>query len=149
MKRFVIALVLAAVGLSLSIGGSILLAPSPASAQLNPAPMRPDLLRLGGGTKTATAVAGAVTLNKSSGVITSEALTTAAAATYTLTITNNLIGVGDIPFASISLGTSTTGTPEISSVTAGAGTVVIVVRNAHASAALNGTIKISFMNLKI
>lgn len=139
MKRFVLGLVAFA-----------LLACVPvALAQLNPAPMRPDLLRLGGGTKTATAVAGAVTLNKSSGVITSEALTTAAAATYTLTITNNLVAAGDIPFASVSFGTNTTGLPEVSSVTAGAGTLVVVVRNAHASAALNGTIKVSFANLKI
>lgn len=136
----------------LGLGALLLVAIAPVvvDAQgLMPAPMRPDLLRLGGGTKTATAVSGAATLNKSSGVITSEALTTAAAATYTLTITNNLVAVGDIPFASVSFGTNTTGLPEVSSVTAGAGTLVIVIRNAHASAALNGTIKVSFANLKI
>lgn len=94
MKRFVLGLVAFALLAAIPV----------AFAQLNPAPMRPDLLRLGGGTKTATAVAGAVTLNKSSGVITSEALSTAAAATYTLTITNNLVAAADIPFASVSFG---------------------------------------------
>src|SRR5688572_28761934 len=40
---------------------------------------------------TATAVAGAATLSKQSGVITSEALTTAAGSGYTLTLTNTLV----------------------------------------------------------
>lgn len=192
-----------------------------AQSQLNPAPLRPDLLRLGGGTKTAASTtatlttngttangnptlhfaattgvivgmaivdattgsavsAGTVvsavtattvtmsanaagggvggtdsivfsgaTLNKSSGVITTEALTTAAAGTYTLTIADNLVAAADIPGASVSLGTSTTGLPEVATVTAAAGSIFIVIRNAHASAAFNGTLKIQFWNLKI
>lgn len=87
-------------------------------------------------------------LNKSSGVITTEALTTAAAGTYTLTIADNLVAAGDIPGASVALGTDTTGTPEVITVTAAAGTLFIVIRNGHASAALNGTLKIQFWNFK-
>ena len=52
------------------------------------------------GTKTATATAGAATLNKMSGTVTSESLTTAAGATYTLTVTDRgSAGHGDHGYA--------------------------------------------------
>lgn len=103
----------------------------------------------GGVGATDSIVFSGATLNKSSGVITTEALTTAAAGTYTLTIADNLVAAGDIPGASVAFGTNTAGLPEVSSVTAAAGTLFIVIRNAHASAALNGTLKIQFWNLKL
>ena len=105
-------------------------------------------LALDSGTKTAAATAGAATLNKDAGVITSEALTTAAAAAYTLTITNSSIAAADQVFASLQNGTNSAGIPVIERVTPGAGSVVIVVRNLHAADALNGTIKIAFAVLK-
>lgn len=105
-------------------------------------------IQLDAGTKTATAVTGAATLNKMAGVITSESLTTAAAADYTLTLTNSDIAAADQVFASVALGTSTTGIPAVATVTPGAGQVVIVVQNIAASAALNGTIKIAFAVFK-
>lgn len=105
-------------------------------------------LKLDTGTKTATASAGAATLSKSAGVITSEALTTAAAAAYTLTLTNTTIAAADQVFASVQNGTNTQGIPVIERVTPGVGSVVIVVRNLHASEALNGTIKVAFAGLK-
>jgi len=105
-------------------------------------------VKLDTGTKTATATAGAATLNKSAGVITSEALVTAAAAVYTLTITNSTIAAADQVFASVAYGTATTGEPAIERVTPGAGSVVIRVKNVASAAALNGTIKVSFMVLK-
>jgi hypothetical protein len=92
----------------------------------------------------ATATAGAATLAKYAGVITSEALTTAAAALYTLTITNSKAAAGQIAMASLSNGTNSQGTPQIVSVTPGSGTLVIVVRNDHASLALNGTLKVAY-----
>lgn len=97
----------------------------------------------------ATASAGAATLANKCGVITSEALTTAAAAEYTLTLTNTTIAAGDICFAGAALGTSTQGT-----VTSGgamkttANTGVVAVSNVHASEALNGTITIVYWCLK-
>lgn len=100
-------------------------------------------------TGTATATAGAATLTKVAGKITSEALTTAAAATYTLTLTDTEIEATDLVFASVAYGTSTTGTPAIARVTPSAGSCVIVVQNIHASAALNGTIVISFFVVKV
>lgn len=105
-------------------------------------------LQLDIGTKTASATAGAATLNKDAGVITSEALTTAAGAQYTLTLTDSSIAAGDQVMASVQYGSSTTGTPAVMTVTPGAGQVVIVIQNLHATAVLNGTIRISFMVLK-
>lgn len=105
-------------------------------------------LKIGSGTKTATATAGAATLSKCSGKITSEDLTTAAGASYTLTLTNTRIAAADTVFASVGYGTSTTGTPCVTRVTPAAGSVVIIVQNVHASAALNGTIVISFLAVK-
>lgn len=105
-------------------------------------------LQLDTGTKTATATTGAATLNKDAGVITSESLTTAAGATYTLTLTNSSIAAADQVFASVQLGTATTGMPAVTTVTPGSGSVVIIVQNIHSSAALNGTIKIAFVVLK-
>jgi hypothetical protein len=104
-------------------------------------------LHLDTGTKTATASAGAATLNKMAGVVTSEAITTAAGADYTLTLTNSDIAAADQVFASVQL-TTAGGTPVVASVTPGAGSVVIVVQNIHATVAFGGAIKISFMVLK-
>lgn len=125
----------------------LVLSAAPALA-LAPPPITVYGIQLDTGTKTAAATAGAATLNKAAGVITSEALTTAAGATYTLTLTDSAIAAADQVFASVAMGTSTTGLPAITTVTPAAGSVVIVVRNAHASAALNGTIKIAFHGLK-
>lgn len=110
-------------------------------------------MRIGTGgivAKSATASAGAATLNKQSGVITSEALTTAAGADYTLTLTNSDVQANDIAFASVQNGSNTAGDPGVLSVTSSTpGTLTIVVRNHHATAALNGTIKISYLLLRI
>ena len=105
-------------------------------------------MALGKGTKIATAVAGAATLNKPSGKITSEALVTAAGATYALTLTNSEIAAADIVQCSVALGTATTGTPTITNVKPAAGSVVIGMQNIHASAALNGTLVFAFQVLK-
>lgn len=110
--------------------------------------MTAGALRLDTGTKTASATAGAATLNKDAGVITSEALSTAAGATYTLTLTNSAVAAADQVFASVQNGTNSAGAPIIESVTPGSGSVVIVVRNIHSADALNGTIKIAFAVLK-
>ena len=103
------------------------------------------LSRLGLAGGTATATAGAATLDKAAGVITSEALTTAAAATYTLTLTNAVVEAGSIVLASLKNGTNTQGDLSLGLVTPAAGSVVIKVVNRHASEALNGTIKVSFV----
>lgn len=101
------------------------------------------------GTKTATATGtgatGTATLNKTQGKITTGALTTAAAATHVLTLTNSKIAATDSVMVTIGKGTATTGTPTVADVTPGAGSVVITIQNIHASAAINGTLVIGFM----
>jgi hypothetical protein len=110
-----------------------------------------DQLAVGavGSTKTASATAGAATLNSPSGVVTSESITTAAAATYTLTLTNSCIAATDIVLVSQGNGTNTQGAPVIQSITPAAGSVVVVVKNVHASQALNGTLTFSFVIVKV
>lgn len=114
----------------------------------SPATLRPNSLAIDSGAKTATAVSGAATLNKGSGVITTEALSTAAAGTYTLTLTDSAIAASDVVFASVWMGTSTTGIPEVMTATPANGSVVITIHNDHASAAFNGTLKVGFFTLK-
>lgn len=96
----------------------------------------------------ATATAGAATLNDYAGLITSESLTTAAAADYTLTLTNSAIAAADLVFVTAQLGTSTQGDLLIGAVTPAAGSATIIIRNGHASLALNGTIIIGFLVVK-
>jgi hypothetical protein len=95
-------------------------------------------------TGTASATAGAATLNKQSGTITSEAITTAAGSSYTLTLTNSVVAATSRVFASVANGTNTQGELTVTSITPGSGSVVILVKNSHASQALNGTIKVAF-----
>lgn len=93
---------------------------------------------------TATASGGAATLAAFNGTVTSEALTTAAAADYVLTLTNSKILAASRVFASVDNGTNTTEGMSVQRITPAAGSVVIRVRNTHATVAWNGTIKINF-----
>lgn len=93
---------------------------------------------------TGTSTAGAATVNAQTGLVTTEALTTAAGATYTFTLTNNRINANSLVDVMIAKGTATTGTPTLTWCTPAAGSAVIIIQNVHASAALNGTIKIGF-----
>lgn len=98
---------------------------------------------------TGTSSSGAVTCNDWFGLITTEALTTAQNAIFTLTLTNNKIAAGDLVFVTVADGTNTQGTPMLGEVTPGASSCTIKVINKHASAeALNGTLKIGFMVVK-
>lgn len=107
-----------------------------------------DQQSLGQGVKTATATSGAATLNQPSGVVTSEALSTAATAVYTLTLTNNQILATDIIQATCANGTNTGGAPVVSTANAANGSIVFKVVNAGASA-LNGTITVQYVIWKL
>jgi hypothetical protein len=96
---------------------------------------------------TATASAGAATCNFRICKITTEALTTAAAAEYTLTLTNTTIDAGDIVIASVDA-KSSAGTPAIGGCTVTADTAVITVTNVHASNAFNAAIQINVVVIK-
>lgn len=95
---------------------------------------------------TAGATAGAATLSKQSGTVTTESLSTAAGAIYTLTLTNSLVtSTSHIPTPSVCNGTNSQGQPTVLTVTPGSGQLVIVIKNVDAAAAFNGTLKISFV----
>lgn len=96
-------------------------------------------------TGSATSTAAAATVNTQSGQITTEALTTAAAATYSFTLTNSLIKATSVVLVSVGKGTATTGEPAVHFVTPATGSAVIAIRNDAAAAALNGTITINFL----
>jgi hypothetical protein len=95
-------------------------------------------------TSTGTSTSSAATVNAQTGVITTEALTTAAGATYTMVLTNSYIKAGSVVQVSIGKGTATTGVPTVAWVTTTASTATIIIQNIDAAVALNGTIKIAF-----
>ena len=94
-------------------------------------------------TGTATSTAGAATINAQTGVITTEALTTAASATYTMTLTNAAIATTSIVLVTVGKGTATNGKMTPTFVTPAQGSAVIILQNID-TAAVNGTIKIGF-----
>jgi hypothetical protein len=105
-----------------------------------------DVPELSSGIDTATAASGAATLNAQCGTITTEALTTAAGADYTLTLTNTRVDAGCVPFFSVALGSATAGGPYLAhSPVVTEDQLVVKVRNLHASAAANGKLKINFL----
>ena len=98
-------------------------------------------------TSTGSATSGAASVEGELVSITSEAITTAAGATYTLTITNSRVSASSTCLASVRFGTSTTGVPVITRITPASGSVVVVLQNIHASAAFNGTLKLDLLVL--
>lgn len=93
--------------------------------------------------KTGTAASNAITINAENMMITTEALTTAQNALYTLTITNSYIKSTSLVYVTVGNGTNTQGTPMLTKVTPAAGSCVLLVANKHASAeAFNGTLKL-------
>lgn len=121
---------------------------APAAALVAP-PAVFQAIRIGTGTKTATATAGAATLNKPAGTITTEALSVAATANYVLTITDSIITATDLVTVSVANGTNSAGTPVVSTVAPASGSLVITVKNSHATNAFNGTLKITFTSAKL
>lgn len=92
---------------------------------------------------TATLSSDAATLNKAAGRITSEALTTAAEAVETFTITNDQVTANSFVLAGIS-SYAGAGTPVISQVNPAAGSFVVTVVNSSASTALNAALVFDF-----
>lgn len=95
---------------------------------------------------TATATAGAATVNSKIGKVTSESLTTIGGAYYTLTITNSSALASSVVIASVDNGTNTTDTISVERVRPSSNSIVIRIKNTGASA-LNGTLLISFVIL--
>lgn len=92
----------------------------------------------------ATSTAGAATLNTVSGLVTTEALTTAVGATYSFVLTNSLITLaGPAPQVQMLDKSNTAGATQVNSVTNAAGSATIVFQNTG-TAAWNGTKLIAF-----
>ncbi len=118
------------------------------TAGLNPAsvgasPFQVAAIYAEAAANTATSTVHAATLNTRAGVIVTEALTTAAGATYTFTLTNSLITATSTPMVSMYSVTNTAGTITLTSITPAAGSVVFVWTNTG-TAAFNGTMNVVF-----
>jgi hypothetical protein len=144
MKKFSVTLIAAFA--FLLIGSNVTLAGNTGAQTLTTraALQKKGLLAADSG-NTATASSGAATLSKTRGIITSEALTTAGLAAYTLTVTNILVTTSSFITCEVSNGTNTQGTVVKGTVTPGSGSFVVLVQNVHATQALNGTIKVWFV----
>lgn len=92
---------------------------------------------------SATSTAGAATINTQSGVITTEALTTAAGATYTMVLTNSLVNSSSVVTAVAGNGTNTLCGLSPLTITPSTGSVTMVFQNVGLRA-LNGTMKIFY-----
>lgn len=101
---------------------------------------------LSGSSSTATGSGAAETLNAQCGLITTESLTTAAAGVSTRTLTNSLITANSLILVWIQGGTNTRLALIIGVTSQTAGSCVITITNAHASA-LNGTLVYGFLVL--
>jgi hypothetical protein len=98
---------------------------------------------------TGTCATSAVTISDYSGLITTEALTTAQNAIETITVTNTKVTTSDLVFVTIGNGTNSQGTPMLGLVTTGSGSFTVKIINKHATAeSLNGTLKIGFIVVK-
>lgn len=96
-------------------------------------------------TGAGSTVAGAVTVNAQLCTITTEALTTAAQANFTFTLTNNRITANSLLLITTQNGTNTTAAVEPVLVTPSAGSASISVRNMHTASALNGTVILTIL----
>lgn len=102
--------------------------------------------RVGAGTAscTGTGATSTATLNNRFGTLTTAALTTAAGATHTITLTNSAVKAADLAFASVEYGTASAGTPNIAMVNSAANSLVITIQNIHSANAVNGTLVVNY-----
>lgn len=91
-----------------------------------------------------TSTAGAATLNRQQGLITTEALTTSAGGTYGFVLTNSAINGSSIIFVNLQRGSMTVGQPTVSTVTPVTGSATIIVSNVALSGTFNGTLKLGY-----
>ena len=97
---------------------------------------------------TGTTSAGAVTINALSGYITTQALTTAAGATFDIDMTNSKISTNDIVVCNVFRASCSAGEPVITTVFVLGTSCAIRIQNIHAANAFNGTLIIGFFVIK-
>ena len=94
---------------------------------------------------TATSTAGAATINHQAGVITTEALTTAAASAYAFTLTDSRITAASIVQLQLMGGTNTTRGLELRAIPGSGVATISIYNNNVAGTALNGTLIFGFV----
>jgi hypothetical protein len=94
---------------------------------------------------TATSTAGASTVNHQAGVITTEALTTAAASAYAFTLTDSRITAASIVLLQLMGGTNTTRGLELRAIPGAGSATISIYNNNVAGTALNGTLIFGFV----
>lgn len=98
-----------------------------------------------GGTVTqASSITTGVTLNTTTGQITTVSTTLAAAGEAAFVVTNSVVAATSVVVASLA-STSSAGTPFVGVSAIAAGSFTILITNLHASAALDNTLTINFM----
>ena len=93
---------------------------------------------------TATSTAGAATINHQAGVVTTEALTTAAASAYAFTLTNSRIATTSVVVLTLMGGTNTTRGIEYRAIPGAGSATLSFFNNNVAASALNGTLIFGF-----
>lgn len=93
---------------------------------------------------TATSTAGAATINHQAGVVTTEALSTAAASAYAFTLTNSRITTASIVILQLMGGTNTTRGIELRAIPGSGSATLSLYNNNVAGTALNGTLIFGF-----
>lgn len=91
------------------------------------------------------AVSGAATVGGDAGIVTSESLSTAHGASYTLTVGVPAATAASLVMASVRNGTNSGGAPVLLTTAPGSGVVTFVVNNSDAANAFNGTVVVSFI----
>ena len=94
---------------------------------------------------TATSTAGAATINHQAGVVTTEALTTAAASAYAFTLTDSRITTTSIVQLQLMGGTNTTRGIECRAIPGAGSATLSFYNNNVAGTALNGTLIFGFV----
>lgn len=100
------------------------------------------------GVSSVTGASAAATSSTQHTILTTESLTTAAGAVASYTFNNKLIKTDSVVIAQVVGGSFSAGTPvAINSIVTATGVSTIKIANIHASAALNGTLKLSVLVL--
>ena len=94
-----------------------------------------------------TSLVTSVTCNSEAGVITTVSATTAAGASETFTVNCNEVTTGSVVVVCVAGYAGSTGVPNLRMGNLASGSFTITVTNVHATAALNGVLKVSFLTV--
>jgi hypothetical protein len=122
----------------------VLTAGTAGTVTLNPGTGGLVVLKATAATQLTSATTG-VTSNGAAGYITTVSLTNASNALTSFTVTNSRVSTTSVVQASINAYSGSTGIPVVWVSSVSSGSFVVAVDNAHATAALNGTLTIGYL----